>query len=54
MRLPAKIAVALRNAWQAILRERAVARARRDLHALSDHMLRDIGLDRSRIDSLLE
>ncbi len=28
------------------------ATLRRDLHAMSDHMLRDIGVDRTQIDSL--
>jgi uncharacterized protein YjiS (DUF1127 family) len=28
------------------------ARIRRDLHAMSDHMLRDVGLERGRIDAL--
>lgn len=54
MKLSAMVVRALANAWQAILRERAAARAQRNLHALSDHMLRDIGLDRSRIDYLDE
>ena len=30
----------------------ASARTRSELHSLSDHMLRDIGLDRRRIDAL--
>ena len=54
MKLSAKVVGALRSAWEAIQRERAAARARRSLHMLSDHMLRDIGLDRSRIDYLDE
>jgi len=54
MKLSAMVVRALANAWQAILRERAAARAQRNLHALSDHMLRDIGLDRASIDDLRE
>jgi uncharacterized protein YjiS (DUF1127 family) len=40
---------ALRRWW---LRRRALGRTRRELHALSDHLLKDLGLHRSAIDSL--
>jgi phospholipid transport system substrate-binding protein len=53
MKLSMTIARVLRSGWDAIRRERAAARAHRDLHALSDHMLRDIGLERGRINSML-
>jgi uncharacterized protein YjiS (DUF1127 family) len=46
---------ALRSVWRGVqhLNElRAKAKMQRDLHALSDHMLRDIGLHRSQIDRL--
>lgn len=38
--------------WKYWLRLRAAARTRKELHALSDHLLRDLGLRRSQIDSL--
>ena len=53
----------LRDCLQAVIRRLAAARqrsrrahemrqARRDMYELNDHMLRDIGLHRSQIDSL--
>lgn len=38
--------------WKRWLDARAAARARRELSALSDHMLKDIGLSRGPVDSL--
>jgi uncharacterized protein YjiS (DUF1127 family) len=38
--------------WLALLRLQARAQARKELHALSDHLLKDLGLRRSQIDSL--
>lgn len=45
--------------WQALERQAAAfaerrrqAQARRELHGLSDHFLRDIGLERQQIDQL--
>jgi uncharacterized protein YjiS (DUF1127 family) len=46
----------VRALWRRLLgirREWAAARARRELHALSDHMLKDIGLNRDEVDTLL-
>ena len=37
---------------QAILRWLRARRTRLELHALSDHLLKDLGLDRGQIDSL--
>lgn len=37
--------------WQRLRAARAAARTRRELHALSDYLLKDIGLDRRAIDS---
>jgi uncharacterized protein YjiS (DUF1127 family) len=42
----------LRRWWLALLRLRAAAQARRELHALSDHLLKDLGLRRAEIDRL--
>ncbi|MGH8706158.1 MAG: DUF1127 domain-containing protein [Burkholderiales bacterium] len=42
----------LRRWWLRRRSARAAARTREELHALSDHLLRDIGLERTRIDSL--
>ncbi len=45
----------LRSAWNGILalhRALQLARARNELHALSDRTLKDIGLTRGQIDSL--
>jgi uncharacterized protein YjiS (DUF1127 family) len=42
----------LRRWWLRFLAARARARARNELHALSDHLLRDLGLHRSQINSL--
>lgn len=54
-----RIAAAGTAAWRAIPRLLAAiakrqerARARIELHRLSDHMLRDIGLERGQIDRL--
>ena len=41
----------MRKILEAALRAWALARTRRELHALSDHMLRDIGLRRDEISS---
>lgn len=46
---------ALRRFWHGVLavhRSLQVARARSELHALSDRTLKDIGLPRGQIDSL--
>jgi uncharacterized protein YjiS (DUF1127 family) len=51
-RRAARILAAMRL-LQRLFRSWFVApRTRRELHALSDHALRDIGLDRQRIDAL--
>jgi uncharacterized protein YjiS (DUF1127 family) len=42
----------LRRWWVWLLQLHTAARTRKELHALSDHLLKDLGLDRSRIDSL--
>jgi uncharacterized protein YjiS (DUF1127 family) len=42
----------LAAAFQALRRARERARAQQELRALSDHLLRDIGLHRSQIDGL--
>ena len=42
----------LRGLWQWWLRRRALARTRRELNELSDHLLKDLGLRRGAIDSL--
>jgi uncharacterized protein YjiS (DUF1127 family) len=38
--------------WQWWLERRALARTRRELNELSEHLLKDIGLPRGVIDSL--
>lgn len=38
--------------WRYWLKLRTATRTRKELHALSDHLLRDFGLSRSQIDSL--
>ena len=38
--------------WMRFLAARAAARTRNELHALSDHVLRDLGLHRSQINSI--
>lgn len=38
------------NAWAAMRRQQELDRAIRELQALDDHMLADIGLDRSEIE----
>ena len=43
----------LRLWWQSLQAERLAAQTRHELHALSDHLLRDIGLERDQIDTLL-
>jgi uncharacterized protein YjiS (DUF1127 family) len=46
---------ALRASWKWLLEHHkifAMARARRELHELSDRMLKDIGVKRSEIDRL--
>ena len=43
---------ALWHAWLRIQRASGAARARNELHALSDRTLKDIGLSRGQIDSL--
>jgi prepilin-type N-terminal cleavage/methylation domain-containing protein len=42
---------AARNAAAKTIRAQQMARTRREMHGLSDHYLRDIGLDRNDIDS---
>ena len=42
----------LATGWKSIWRSAAAARNRRALQSLSDHMLKDIGLSRSDIDSI--
>lgn len=45
----------MKDLWQAWLRVRrawGAARARKELYALSDRMLKDIGVSREQIDSL--
>lgn len=42
----------LRRWWLALRRLRTAARTRKELHALSDHLLKDLGLNRAQIDSL--
>jgi uncharacterized protein YjiS (DUF1127 family) len=41
-----------RRWWLALLRQRMAAQARKELHGLSDHLLKDLGLRRAEIDSL--
>lgn len=43
---------ALSRGMAALARVRRNALLRRELHGMSDHMLRDIGVDRTHIDSL--
>jgi uncharacterized protein YjiS (DUF1127 family) len=43
----------LRRLWARVNSRLLAARTRHELHALSDHMLRDIGLRRSEIDCLV-
>lgn len=43
----------MRKILDALIRAYALAKTRRELHALSDHMLRDIGLRRDQISSAL-
>ena len=43
---------AISRMFAAISRRQERARARLELHRLSDHMLRDIGLERGQIDRL--
>jgi uncharacterized protein YjiS (DUF1127 family) len=43
---------ALYGWWLALLRFRTTAQTREELHALSDHLLKDLGLNRAQIDSL--
>ena len=38
--------------WTSLRRARAAAQARREMHALSDRALRDIGLTRGQIELL--
>jgi uncharacterized protein YjiS (DUF1127 family) len=47
-----KLASWMRAAWRALNDLRSTLRARRELHELSDRMLKDIGVNRSEIDSL--
>jgi uncharacterized protein YjiS (DUF1127 family) len=42
----------IRAAWRVLKDLRSTLRARRELHELSDRMLKDIGVRRSEIDSL--
>ena len=42
----------LARVWRWWLERRALARTRRELHELSEHLLKDIGLPRGVIDSL--
>jgi uncharacterized protein YjiS (DUF1127 family) len=42
----------LRRWWLRFVAARAAARTRKELHALSDHLLRDLGLHRSQINSI--
>jgi uncharacterized protein YjiS (DUF1127 family) len=42
----------LHRCWLALLRLQARAQARKELHALSDHLLKDLGLRRTEIDRL--
>jgi uncharacterized protein YjiS (DUF1127 family) len=43
---------ALQRMWRWWQRRRALARTRRELNELSEHLLKDIGLPRGVIDSL--
>ena len=43
---------ALRLMWERVARRLQAARTRHQMHAMSDHMLRDIGLRRNEIDCL--
>jgi len=43
-----------RRALEGIAAARRRARARRDLHGLNDHFLKDIGIERSQIDRLFD
>jgi len=43
----------MRRIFEFLLRAYALRQTRRELHALNDHMLRDIGLSRDAIDSAL-
>jgi uncharacterized protein YjiS (DUF1127 family) len=49
----ARLAAWLGRAWRSVGRRLEAARTRDDLHALSDHMLKDIGLRRTEIDCLV-
>jgi uncharacterized protein YjiS (DUF1127 family) len=40
----------VKKVWAALIRAWALARTKRELQALSDHMLRDIGLRREERD----
>jgi uncharacterized protein YjiS (DUF1127 family) len=42
----------LRRWWLGLRRLQIAAETRKELHALSDHLLKDLGLDRAQIDSL--
>jgi uncharacterized protein YjiS (DUF1127 family) len=44
---------ALQRLWRWWQRRRALARTRRELYELSEHLLKDIGLPRGVIESLL-
>jgi len=57
--IPTMFTELLGAGWRALAKLRAalaeaqrMARTRRELHALSDHFLRDIGIDRRQIDRL--
>jgi uncharacterized protein YjiS (DUF1127 family) len=50
---PAVLAHAVRAAAGWIRRRRAIRSKRRSLHALSEHMLRDIGIAESEIDAIV-
>ena len=42
----------LKGWWRRVRQAHKAARTRRELHAVSDRLLRDIGLQRDQIDSL--
>jgi uncharacterized protein YjiS (DUF1127 family) len=48
----ASMVSSLKAWWRRVRQARAAARTRRELHAVSDRLLRDIGLQRDQIDSL--